>query len=472
MKKIHTLNYVILAKAGIHSTSALIPIWNGTTHPQPRHPRARGDPYPIGSDSDMERSHASLVYYLWMPKSPLPSSTPLLRRLLLVKGLRSFADGYVSLLLPVYLLKLGMSPFHVGVVTTGTLLGSGVMTLLLGQHAWRYQYRSLLLGASLLMALTGFGFASITAFWPLLLIAAIGTLNPSGGDVSVFLPLEHAVMARAVQDRQRTALFARYSIIGTLVAATGALCAGIPELLAQALDIGPLMAMQGMFLLYGALGLVAALLYGTLPTDAAPEVQVRAAPLRKAKKTVYTLAILFSLDAFGGGFVGQSMIALWLFQKYQLSFVVAGTIFFWTGICSALSYMVAVRIAGRFGLLNTMVFSHLPANLLLVLVPFMPSLPWAIALLLARSMLSQMDVPTRSSFVMAVVPPEERVAAASITAVPRSLAAACSPLLAGLMLGASTFGWPLIAAGGCKIVYDLLLLGIFRKVRLPEETAK
>lgn len=399
------------------------------------------------------------------------SGNTLLHRLLLVKGLRSFADGYVSLLLPVYLLVLGMSPFQVGVITTGTLLGSGVLTLMLGQYAWRFQYRSLLLGASLLMAVTGFGFAGVTAFWPLLLIAVVGTLNPSGGDVSVFLPLEHAVMARAVESQRRTAAFARYSMVGTLVAATGALCAGFPVLAARSLHIAPLLTMQGMFLLYGLFGLVAAVLYGTLPHAAVPAVHARAAPLQKAKKTVYTLAILFSLDAFGGGFVGQSMIALWLFQKYQLSVVIAGQIFFWTGICSALSYLVAVRIAGRFGLLNTMVFSHLPANLLLVLVPFMPSLAWAIALLLMRSMLSQMDVPTRSAFVMAVVPPEERVAAASVTAVPRSLVAACSPLLAGMMLGASTFGWPLLAAGTCKIVYDLLLLGIFRKVELPDDAA-
>jgi MFS family permease len=395
----------------------------------------------------------------------------LLIRLFWVKALRSFADGYVSLLLPVYLLALGMSPFQVGVITTATLLGSGVLTLLVGQHAWRFQFRSLLLGAALLMAATGFGFAGVTEFWPLLLIAFIGTLNPSGGDVSVFLPLEHAALARAVEDRQRTATFARYSMIGTLVAATGALCAGVPALIARQFGIAPLAALQGMFALYGVLGMAATVLYASLPKAAGHADHIRAAPLRKARKTVYTLAALFSLDAFGGGFVGQSMIALWLFQKFQLSVPVAGSIFFWTGICSALSYLAAVRIAGRFGLLNTMVFTHLPANILLMLVPFMPSLGWAVALLLARSMLSQMDVPTRSSFVMAVVPPEERAAAASLTAVPRSLVSACSPLLAGLMLGASTFGWPLIAAGGCKIAYDLLLLASFRKTVLPEEAA-
>ena len=388
-------------------------------------------------------------------------NTTLIRRLLFVKGLRSFADGYVSLLLPLYLIALGMGPLQVGVITTVTLLGSGVLTLLVGRHAWRFPYRSQLLGAALLMAATGFGFAGIAAFWPLLLIAFVGTLNPSGGDVSVFLPLEHAVMSHSVSDGQRTALFARYSLVGTLLAALGALCAGLPELLAHTWHIEALTAIKGMFAFYGVLGVASALVYAGLPRHEATAHRMPAAPLGKSRRTVYTLAALFSLDAFGGGFVAQSMLTLWLFQKFQLSMVVAGTIFFWTGVFSALSYLIAVRIADRFGLIRTMVFSHLPANMLLLLVPFMPSLGWAIALLLARSMLSQMDVPTRSAFVMTVVAPEERAAAASVTAVPRSMVAACSPLLAGLMLGMSTFGWPLIVAGGLKIAYDLLLLGLF-----------
>ncbi len=382
-------------------------------------------------------------------------------RLLWVKALRSFADGYVSLLLPLYLLQLGMSALQVGIVTTGTLLGSGILTLLVGRHAWRYPYRSLLLAASLLMAATGFGFAAFSSFWPLLLIGIVGTLNPSGGDVSVFLPLEHAVMANAVDGQRRTALFARYSMTGTLVGAAGALCAGLPELLHWD---GPL-AMHAMFALYGVIGLGGACLYATLPQQAVPAVAQRAAPLQQSKRTVYTLAALFSMDALGGGFVAQSMLALWLFQRFGLSTLMAGTIFFWTGVCSALSYLAAVRIAGRFGLINTMVFSHLPANVLLVLVPFMPDAGWAVALLVARSMLSQMDVPTRSAFVMAVVPPQERAAAASLTAVPRSLVSACGPMLAGLLLGASSFGWPLVVAGSVKIGYDLLLYGLFRKVQ-------
>jgi predicted MFS family arabinose efflux permease len=191
--------------------------------------------------------------------------------------------------------------------------------------------------------------------------------------------------------------------------------------------------------------------------------------LRESKRRVYTLAGLFSLDAFAGGFVVQSMIALWLYQRFGLSLATAGVFFFWTGLLSALSFLVAVRIAGRIGLVNTMVFTHLPANVCLALVPFMPDLGWAIALLLVRAALSQMDVPTRSSYVMAIVAPAERPAAASVTSVPRSLASAASPFLAGWLLSVSSFGWPLFVAGTVKIAYDLLLLTFFGKVRPPEE---
>ncbi len=390
--------------------------------------------------------------------------------LLVAKGLRAFGDGFVSLLLPVYLLELGFSPLQVGVIATTTLLGSGVLTLLVGLHAYRFHYRSLLLAATLLMAVTGLGFAAFTTFWPLLLIALVGTLNPSSGDVSVFLPLEHAVLSRVVTDRQRTAVFARYSLVGSLVAAFGSLAVGLPAWLG-AQGVAPLAVMQGMFVFYALLAGLSALVYRSLPKALVPDAQKPTAPLGKSKKTVYTLAALFSLDAFGGGFVVQSMVALWLYQRFGLSLTTAGVIFFWTGLLTAGSYLVAVRIAGRYGLINTMVFTHIPSSLCLIAIPFVPDLAWAIALLFVRSALSQMDVPTRSSFVMAVVSPAERPAAASITSVPRSLASAVSPLLAGYLLGISTFGWPLIAAGGLKIVYDLLLYVRFRDVRPPEEDA-
>jgi len=392
-----------------------------------------------------------------------------LRRLLSARGLRAFGDGFVSLLLPLYLITLGLTPFEVGVITTGTLLGSGLLTLLVGMHAWRLRFRTLLLLASALMAATGLGFAVFTDFWPLLIIAVVGTLNPSSGDVSVFLPLEQAVLTRLATDRQRTAVFARYSLVGALVGATGALFAGSSEWLTGAMHVGAKAAMQSLFLLYGLLGVASAFIYRKLPVALEADTAARAAPLRESRRIVYTLAALFSLDAFGGGFIVQSMLALWLFQKFDLSIAVAGTIFFWTGVFSALSYLVAVRIANRIGLVNTMVFTHLPSSVLLILVPFVPDLTWVIVLLLVRSALSQMDVPTRSSYVMAVVSPGERAAAASITSVPRSLASAISPLIAGYLLGVSTFGWSLVIAGGVKIVYDILLLVTFRTVRPPEE---
>ena len=393
-------------------------------------------------------------------------------RLLIAKGLRAFGDGFVSLLLPLYLLELGFGPMQVGIIATATLLGSGILTLMVGLHAYRYSHRALLLMATVLMAGTGLGFATVSDFWPLLLIAFVGTLNPSSGDVSVFLPLEHAVMSRMVADKNRTAMFARYSLVGSLLAALGSLAVVMPGGIATVLGISAKASIQAMFLLYALLGLLAALAYRGLPKaekSAAAPTQPDA-PLGNSKKTVYLLAGLFSLDAFGGGFVVQSMVALWLYQRFGLSLAAAGQIFFWTGLLTALSYLVAVRIASRIGLVNTMVFTHLPANICLLLIPFIGDLDWVIVLLFIRSALSQMDVPTRSSYVMSVVTPAERPAAASLTAVPRSLASAVGPFISGYLLGISTFGWPLVVAGALKIVYDVLLLVMFRHVRPHEET--
>jgi MFS family permease len=399
----------------------------------------------------------------------MPSEQTLHGRIVWVRGMRAFADGFVSLLLPAYLIALGMGPVEVGLIATATLLGSGITTILVGLFAWRFEQRNLLLAAAALMALTGAGFAGLHQFWPLLLVAVAGTLNPSSGDVSVFLPLEHALLSRSVPDDRRTAMFARYSLAGSLMAALGSLCAGVPDLLAPRLAIDRLAVMQAMFLAYGAIGVACGVIYRKIPYRGSHEAKRAAAPLRESRKMVIALAALFSLDSFGGGLVVQSLIAFWLYQRFGLSIAVAGTIFFWTGLLSAGSQLLAPWIARRIGLVNTMVFTHLPANIFLVLVPFMPSLELAIVLLLLRSALSQMDVPTRSSYVMAVVPPEERTAAASVTAVPRSLASALSPMLAGYLLAISSFGWPLVAAGSCKILYDILLLQLCRRVPPPEE---
>ncbi|APV48560.1 MFS transporter [Betaproteobacteria bacterium GR16-43] len=390
------------------------------------------------------------------------------RRLLAAKGMRAFGDGFVSLLLPLYLLELGFTPLDVGIIATATLLGSGLLTLWVGLRAHRYHYRTLLLAATVLMAATGLAFASFTAFWPLLVIAIVGTLNPSSGDVSVFLPLEHSVLTRAAADKERTRVFAHYSLAGALMAAVGSLAAGLPVFIAKSTGISMLGAIQWMFVLYASIGVATAFIYRGLPKADAQVREVRA-PLGPSKKRVWMLAALFSLDAFGGGLVVQSMVALWLYQRHDLSIVATGQIFFWTGVLSAFSFLAAVRIANRIGLVNTMVFTHLPANVCLMMIPFMPTLAPVIVLLMIRAALSQMDVPTRSSYVMAIVTAAERPAAASITAVPRSLASAASPFIAGYLLGISPFGWPLFAAGALKVIYDLLLLAMFRRVRPPEE---
>ena len=391
----------------------------------------------------------------------MTSRTDPLRRLLVARGLRAFGDGYISLLLPVYLLSLGFSAFDVGIIATATLLGSGALTLLLGLCAHRFRTRSLLLAAAGLMAATGISFVAVSAFWPLVVVAVFGTLNPSSGDVSVFLPLEHAMLAHVAPEKQRTSWFARYSLVGALMGAGGAVCAGLPEWLASA-GLVHATALKAMFVLYALLGAACALVYRRLPAPPPATTDTTAGPLRHSRRIVFTLAALFSLDAFAGGLIVQSLLALWLLERFALSVAAAGVIFFWTGVLSAFSYLVAVRIANRIGLVYTMVFTHLPSSVLLILVPFAPNLATCIGLLLLRSALSQMDVPTRSAFVMSVVPPAERAAAASVTSVPRSLASATGPLFAGYLLTLSGFGWPLVAAGVLKIVYDLLLLAFCR----------
>lgn len=382
--------------------------------------------------------------------------------LLVGRALRAFADGYVAVLLPAYLLALGFSTLDVGILSTATLLGSALATLAIGAWGYRVHHRDLLLGAALLMMSTGFAFAMQTAFWPLLLIAFVGTLNPSSGDVSVFLPLEHARLAEAGQGNARTALFARYSLLGALFAALGALAAGIPDWLGAHSGISHLSAFRGMFILYGFIGGVVWLLYRRLPKPAT-ETKAPPTPLGPSRNVVIRLAALFSVDAFAGGLVINSLMALWLFQRFDVSLAAAGIFFFWTGLLTAVSQLAAPWVALRIGLLNTMVFTHIPANVCLILAAMAPNIELAVGLLFVRALLSQMDVPTRSAFVMSVVTPVERAAAASFTSVPRSLASAISPALGGAMFAAGWLAAPLVACGILKIVYDLALWRTFRQ---------
>jgi MFS family permease len=390
-------------------------------------------------------------------------------RILTARGARAFADGFVALLLPIYLLELGFSAFAIGSIIASTLIGTALLTLWVGLVANRYLRRRMLIGAALLMTATGAAFAILTDFWPILVVAFVGTMNPTSGDASVFQPLEYTVLSQTVDPHRRTALFARYRVIGSLAGALGVLAAAAPDALAHWFSGSRAAVMQLMFALYGVIGVASILLYRTLSAaielkDARPTT-----PLRQSKGIVYGLAGLFAMDSLGTGFLVQSLLALWLYQRFQVSVTTTASILFWTGICSAISYLVAVPIAERIGLINTMVFTHLPSNILLILVPFAPNLTIAIGLLLARSALSQMDVPTRASYVMAVVSPEERPAAASITAVPKTFAWAAGSIISGYLLTLSTFGWPLVIGGVVKGVYDILLLLRFQRVRPPEE---
>jgi MFS family permease len=391
------------------------------------------------------------------------------RRVVIGRSLRAVADGFVSIILPAYLLTLGLDPFEVGVVATATLLGSASLTLVVGFIIGRFGHRGPLLAAAGLMALTGLGFAGLHAFWPLLVVAFVGTLNPSSGDVSVFLPIEQSLLAQSVSDRERTALFARYGLAGSLMGAAGTLLAALPDLAVQWLGVAPLAAMQALFVLYAVIALAAGGVYRGIAEPAHHDGARKVEPLGPSRGIVYRLAALFSVDAFAGGLLVQSLLALWLFRTFGISVTTAASVFFWTNVLSAFSLLAAVPIAQRIGLVRTMVFTHLPSNFCLLAIPFVPDLGVVIALLLLRSLLSQMDVPPRNSYVMAVVTPPERPAAASVTSVPRSLASAIGPVIAGGLFTVSGFGWPLLLGGLLKSGYDIALLLMFSHVRPPEE---
>lgn len=383
---------------------------------------------------------------------------------LAARALRAFADGFVAVLLPAYLLVLGHGELAVGMLSTATLLGSAIATLAVGRWGHRFALRRLLLAAAALMMATGLGFASLTSLWPLVLVAFMGPLNPGGGDVSVFLPLEHTVLAGSAA-QARTSVFARYSFFGSIFGALGALAAVVPDWLASQAGWPMLDALRAMFVAYAAIGAVIWMLYLRMPQPArAGEDSTPPSSLGPSRGIVFRLAGLFSVDAFAGGLIINALLALWLFERFGMSLGAAGAFFFWTGSFSAVSQLAAPALARRIGLVNTMVFTHIPSSLCLIGAAFASSAELALGLLLARSLLSQMDVPARSAYVMSVVTPAERPAAASFTAVPRSLASAIGPSLAGAMFAAGLMSAPLIACGLLKIAYDLALFAGFRKV--------
>jgi MFS family permease len=383
------------------------------------------------------------------------------------RAARGFGDGFAAIILPAYLIEVGFSPFQIGVVATAALLGSAALTLAIGLVASRYELRTLLLGCAMLMILTGIAIPNLQHLLFIAAVAFVGTMNPSTGDIGVHVPLEQAALAQRASDKERTQLFARYSLSGALSIAAGALTAGAPDLLVS-FGMSKLAALQLMFYLYAALGVLGAAFYAQLPHSKTQQA-VPTAPLGPSRRMVYKLAALFSLDSFAGGFTVQSLMALWLFERFELSLAAAASFFFWSNVLAALSFLAAARLGSRFGLVNTMVFTHIPSSVCLIVAAFTPDLTLVLALLLVRAALSQMDVPTRTSYVMAVVTPAERAAAASVTAVPRSLASAISPTISGALFSASFLALPLVICGSLKIAYDLALLFSFRHVKPPEE---
>jgi MFS family permease len=411
-----------------------------------------------------------------------------LRLILAARAARNFGDGFAVIILPAYLTAIGYAPAQIGVIATAALLGSALLTLSVGWLAPRFDLRSLLIAGAFLMATTGLTMPNAQHITLILLIAFIGTMNPSTGDMGVLVPIEHTMLAREAADGERTKMFARYSLIGAIATSGGALAAATPDLL-RAFGVATLPALQGMLYLYAVLGLAGVACYRALPRAehaeakpaSAPLAHVPAkwspvrrqehAPLKESRRVVFKLAALFSVDAFAGGFVVQSLLALWLFERFGLSLSAASTFFFGASVLAAFSFPAAAWLAKRIGLINTMVYTHVPSSLCVIAAAFAPNLTVVLTLLLVRAALSQMDVPTRTSYVMAVVTPAERPAAASVTTVPRSLASSLSPALAGLMLGTPYAGLPLVICGVLKIAYDAALLLSFRHVKPPEERA-
>lgn len=387
-------------------------------------------------------------------------------------GLRNLAYGFLSVVLALYLAALGLDIIAVGFIFTAALAGGAVMTAAFTAVADQVGRRRVLLVGTGLMAVAGAVFALTDN--PLLLLAAavVGTISPSGREVGPFLSIEQAILPQTTTDRNRTGLFAAYNLVAYLAGALGTLVVGVPSLL----GMEPLEGYRALLWSYVAVSILLMLLFARLSPQAEAQAVASTSSgprsrlgLHRSRPVVAKLAALFAIDAFGGGFVVQGLVAYWFHLRFGLDTPALGAIFFGTNLLTALSLLAAAPIARRFGLLNTMVFSHLPSHVLLMLVPFMPSVELAVGMLLARHLLSQLDVPTRQSYMMAIVDPDERSAAAGFTSVARNAAAAVAPVFSGATLAVPGLGLPFLIGGGMKIVYDVALFMLFRGVRPPEE---
>ncbi len=386
--------------------------------------------------------------------------------------IRLLAYGLLSVILGLYLIEIGFTEQEAGAILTLTLMGDAVISLWLATQADRHgRRRALKIGASL-MLLAGIIFAFTHNFILLTAAAIVGTISPSGNEVGPFLSIEQASLSQLIPDTQRTSIFAWYNLVGSLATATGALMGGVLVKLLHLSGFSLLASYRANLLLYAGLAILLGILFSFMSSAVephAPQTTPSRLGLHRSQGIVLKLSALFALDSFAGGLIVQSLMAYWFHLRFGVDTATLGGIFFGANVLAGVSYLAAARLAARFGLINTMVFTHIPSNILLMLVPWMPTLPLAVGLLLLRFAISQMDVPTRQSYVMAVVDPSERSAAAGVTAIARSVGSAFSPLVTGILLQNVLLNLPFLLAGSLKIVYDLALYRSFKAVKPPEE---
>lgn len=390
--------------------------------------------------------------------------------------IRLFCYGFLSVILALYLAQVGLPEQQIGLLFTLTLAGDAGISLWLTTSADRFGRKRTLIVGALLMLGAGVVFIITRNVVVLMAAAIIGVISPSGNEIGPFLSVEQAALSHLLPDKKRTRVFAWYNLVGSFATATGALSGGWLAQLLQTRGMSTLDAYRVVLMGYSIGGLIIGVLFLLLSRDVevAATSQIEPTPrvlgLHKSRGVVFKLSALFAIDAFAGGLIVQSMMAYWFYIKFGVNPGIIGSIFFGANVLAGISALLAVRIANKIGLINTMVFTHVPSNILLILVPLMPTLPLAITVLLLRFSISQMDVPTRQSYTMAVVTPDERSAASGVTSIVRSVGAAVSPLLAGIFMAVpSLFSLPFFLAGGLKLVYDALLYQSFSTMKSPEE---
>jgi MFS family permease len=392
---------------------------------------------------------------------------------------RLFCYGLVSVILALYLVEAGLDERQVGLLFSFTLAGDAGISLWLTTSADAFGRRRVLAIGALVMLASGIVFMIADSFAVFLMAAVFGVISPHGKEIGPFLSVEQAALSQLVRDQDRTQVFAWYNLAGSMAAAVGALAAGWLSLALETSGYSALGTYRGLLLGYSMGGLALFVIFLRLSpgVEAAARAGVpsagRVLGLHRSRNVVARLSLLFALDAFGGGLIVQSMLAYWFHVKFGVAAALLGSIFFGVNLLAAASALAAAWLARKIGLVNTMIFTHLPSNVLLMLVPFMPTLPLAVGVLLLRFSISQMDVPTRQSYTMAIVAPDERSAASGVTTIARSVGAAVSPALTGVFLSVpSLLSLPFVLAGAVKLIYDALLYVNFRRARPPEELGR